>query len=55
MITPHVIRTQADAAALTADLQEQLPNAAEVPATLQLTPVGGSADPDQTLREQVPQ
>jgi general secretion pathway protein D len=34
LITPHVIRTQTDADALTADLQEQLPNAALVPAAL---------------------
>jgi general secretion pathway protein D len=50
LITPHVIRTQNDADALTADLREELPNAAQVPATLQLTPVGGSADPGPLLR-----
>jgi general secretion pathway protein D len=55
LITPHVIHTQQDAADLTEDLREQLPNAAQVPATLQSTPVGGSADPDQYLRAQVSQ
>ena len=55
LITPHVIRTQQDADDLTADLREQLPNAATVPATLQLTPVGASADPDQYLRAKLPQ
>jgi general secretion pathway protein D len=54
LITPHVIRTQNDADALTADLREELPNAAQVPAALQLTPVGGSADPDAPLRAQIP-
>jgi general secretion pathway protein D len=55
LITPHVIRTQTDATALTEDLREQLPNAAEVPASLQATPVGGSADPDEDLRDRLPQ
>jgi general secretion pathway protein D len=50
-----VIRTQTDATALTEDLREQLPNAAEVPASLQATPVGGSADPDEDLRDRLPQ
>jgi general secretion pathway protein D len=54
LITPHVIRTQADAADLTEDMREQLPNAAAVPATLQSTPVPGSADPDANLRAQLP-
>jgi general secretion pathway protein D len=38
MITPHVIRTQSDAAELTADLQQALPNAAGVPAALSTLP-----------------
>jgi general secretion pathway protein D len=54
LITPHVVRNQNDADALTADLREQLPNAARVPGTLQLTPVGGSADPDAHLRSKIP-
>jgi general secretion pathway protein D len=54
LITPHVIRTQNDADALTADLREELPNAAQVPAALQFTTVGGSADPDARLRSEIP-
>jgi general secretion pathway protein D len=54
LITPHVIRTQQDADDLAADLREQLPNAAGVPAALQETPLGGSADPDENLRNQIP-
>jgi len=54
LITPHVIRTQNDADALTADLREELPNAAQVPAALQFTRVGGSADPDAGLRAEIP-
>jgi general secretion pathway protein D len=54
LITPHVIRTQTDADALTADLKEALPNAATVPGLLQTTPVGGGADPDERLRARLP-
>jgi general secretion pathway protein D len=54
LITPHVIRTQTDADALTQDLREALPNAAAVPSLLQTTPVGGAADPDQRLRAKLP-
>jgi general secretion pathway protein D len=54
LITPHVIRTQNDADALTADLKEEMPNAAQVPAALQFTPVSGSADPDAPLRARLP-
>jgi general secretion pathway protein D len=54
LITPHVIRTQNDADALTADLKEEMPNAAQVPAALQFTPVSGSADPDAPLRARIP-
>jgi general secretion pathway protein D len=54
LITPHVIRTQTDADALTADLREALPNASAVPALLQTTPVGGAADPDERLRARLP-
>lgn len=54
LITPHVMRGQADAADLTADMLEQMPNAAAVPGTLRLTPVPGSADPDAALRARLP-
>jgi general secretion pathway protein D len=54
LITPHVIRTQNDADALTADLREELPNAAQVPAALQFNPPGGSPDPDANLRARIP-
>jgi general secretion pathway protein D len=54
LITPHVMRTQNDADALTADLREELPNAAAVPAALQFNPPGGSPDPDAHLRGQIP-
>ena len=47
LITPHVVRNQQQALDLTADLQQQLPNAALVPNALQTTPVSGSADPDE--------
>jgi general secretion pathway protein D len=55
LITPHVIRGQQQALDLTADLEEQLPNAAMVPGVLQATPVGGSADPDAALRARLTQ
>jgi len=54
LITPHVIRTQSDAADLTADLREALPNAAAVPAALSVLPESSSADPDAALRAQIP-
>ena len=54
LITPHVIRTQSDAANLTADLQEALPNAAAVPAALATLPAPESSDPDAALRSQIP-
>jgi general secretion pathway protein D len=53
LITPHVIRTQSDAAALTADLRAELPNAAAVPAELSTQPFPQSADPDTALRSQM--
>ena len=55
LLTPHVIRDQQQALDLTADLEQQLPNAALVPQALQSTPVGGSADPDESLRAKIPQ
>ncbi len=51
LITPHVVRNQQQALDLTQDMQQQLPNAALVPAALQATPFAGSADPDQPLRQ----
>jgi general secretion pathway protein D len=54
LITPHVIRTQNDADALTADLREELPNAANVEPALQFNPPGGSPDPDANLRARIP-
>jgi general secretion pathway protein D len=50
LITPHVIRSQNDADALTADLREELPHASAVPAALTFAPLPGSADPDAKLR-----
>jgi general secretion pathway protein D len=47
LITPHVIRSQQQALDLTADLQQALPEAAQVPEALQGTPTIGSADPNQ--------
>ncbi len=55
LITPHVIRSQQQALDLTADLQQQLPNAMQVTGALQTTPVGGSADPDEALRARLSQ
>jgi general secretion pathway protein D len=54
LITPHVIRSQNDANALTADLQEQLPNAARVPAELGNARLPGGSDPDAPLRARLP-
>jgi general secretion pathway protein D len=50
LITPHVIRTQSDAADLTADLRAELSNADAVPAALAAQPAANSADPDASLR-----
>jgi general secretion pathway protein D len=50
LITPHVIRSQQQALDLTADMQQQLPSAAQVPAGLQSEPFEGSADPDAAWR-----
>jgi general secretion pathway protein D len=54
LITPHVVRTQTDAADLTADLRAELPDAASVPAALAVMPSSSSADPDAELRSQIP-
>jgi general secretion pathway protein D len=49
LITPHVIRSQQEALDLTADMKQQVPNAAQVNASLQTTPISGSADPSAAL------
>ncbi len=54
LITPHVIRTQDEANALTADLREALPDAAAVPAELQYVRPSDAADPDAQLRSRLP-
>jgi len=46
LITPHVIRDQRDARALTEDLRSQLINAGLVPQVVQHTPTTGSANPN---------
>jgi general secretion pathway protein D len=46
MITPHVVRDQRDARALTEDLRSQLINAGLVPQQVQHTPATGSANPN---------
>jgi general secretion pathway protein D len=46
MITPHVVRDQRDARALTEDLRSQLINAGLVPQQVQHTPTTGSANPN---------
>ncbi len=51
LITPHVVHDQRDARALTADLRDQLVNAAAVPGDLQGSRPAGFADPGQRLRQ----
>jgi general secretion pathway protein D len=53
LITPHVMHDQRDARALTEDLREELPNAADVPQKLQKLPLSGSSDPDERLRQRL--
>ena len=53
LITPHVVHDQRDARALTEDLREQLPSAAQVPDSLQKLPLSGSPDPSQRLRQRL--
>ena len=55
LITPHVIRDQHDARALTEDLREALPNAAAVPYLSRTTPLSGSADPTGPLIDRAQQ
>jgi general secretion pathway protein D len=50
LITPHVLYDQRDARALTEDLQQQLPNAAAVPAESRMLRASGSNDPGQSVR-----
>ena len=53
LITPHVLRDQRDARALTEDLREQLPSAAELPDRLQHLPATGSDDPNAVVRQKL--
>ena len=53
LITPHVIRDQRDARALTEDMREGLRNAAAAPAALRTLPASGSDDPNAGLRARV--
>jgi len=53
LITPHIIRTQPDAAAFTADLREELPNASGVQSALSSLPASSAADPDADLNSRV--
>jgi general secretion pathway protein D len=53
LITPHVVHDQRDARALTEDLREQLPNAAQVPELFRHLPASGSDDPQDALRRQL--
>jgi len=50
LITPHVLHDQADARALTQDLQDELSSAARVPTELQQLQPSGSDDPSRPLR-----
>jgi general secretion pathway protein D len=50
LLTPHVLRDQRDARALTEDLREQLPRAASIPYDLQNLRQTGSTDPQAGLR-----
>jgi general secretion pathway protein D len=53
LITPHVVHDQRDALALTQDLREQLPSAANVPTMLQNLRPTGSDDPNLKLRHRL--
>jgi general secretion pathway protein D len=53
LITPHVLYDQRDARALTLDMEQQLPNAAAVAATLRALPASGSDDPGAAIRRQL--
>lgn len=53
MITPHVVRDQRDALALTQDLRDELVNAAAVGTESQTLPPSGSTDPTEHLRQRL--
>jgi general secretion pathway protein D len=53
LITPHVIHDQRDARALTADLRDQLINAAAVPGMLNNLPPSGQSNPSGRLRQRL--
>jgi general secretion pathway protein D len=53
LLTPHVIRDQADARALTEDLRAALPNAAQVPMVSRNERISGSSDPNRRIREHI--
>ena len=53
LITPHVMRDQHEAQALTQDMRDMLRNAAAVPDQLQRLRPSGSNDPNASLIERV--
>jgi general secretion pathway protein D len=53
LITPHVVHDQRDARNLTADLRDQLINAASVPEAMRTASASGSSDPSERLRRQL--
>jgi general secretion pathway protein D len=53
LLTPHVIRDQTDARALTDDLRAALPAAARVPVLSRSERPSGSDDPNRRIRERV--
>ncbi|HYZ61938.1 MAG TPA: type II secretion system secretin GspD [Acetobacteraceae bacterium] len=53
LITPHVVHDQREARALTADLREQLVNAAALPASMRALRPSGSADPSERMRQRI--
>lgn len=53
LLTPHVIRDQSDARALTDDLKAALPGAARVPLIARSERLSGSTDPNRRVRERV--
>jgi general secretion pathway protein D len=53
LLTPHVIRDQSDARALTEDLRTALPAAAQVPALSRTERLSGSTDPNGRIRDRL--
>ena len=51
LLTPHVIRDQTDARALTEDLRTALPSAAAVPVVSRTQRQSGSTDPNRRIRD----